>query len=328
MNVLEKWEKVGLMNGIKQEHKPSVCVLLENQRIINDRLLSDSETYNSDYRKGLFRRISIPIIRRIWGNSTLWDMVSVQPLLNTTGLTYYKDQYGRIKDREGVCKTRKLHTCIPLITKETATANELSLWMQDGEFNWFLEEGYLHNPLSPIMLDNECDMTLYLSNAISNEIIREVCLDLLNNVVVNQKTWKSPANLTDVIFVEAERITRGTGHSANWLISSPHLIIEMAKSGNFVAIPDYKADVNRIEKVGTLGKINVFVDPKFQIDKILLGYKGDNYTAGYFYCPYICLQEELISEKEMKYGLITSYYKCLNQINYYCGIAWHNHEWA
>jgi hypothetical protein len=78
-----RWEKTGLLEGINDRYERScTAVLLENQRLINE-----VSTGTDDIAQ--FKRISIPLIRRIYPQLIANKIVSVQPLLGPTGLVYY-----------------------------------------------------------------------------------------------------------------------------------------------------------------------------------------------------------------------------------------------
>ena len=79
----QQWSKTGLLEGIKDQYtRSTTAVLLENQRLINE-----TATDTSDISQ--FKRISIPLVRRIYPQLIANKVVSVQPLLGPTGLVYY-----------------------------------------------------------------------------------------------------------------------------------------------------------------------------------------------------------------------------------------------
>ncbi len=78
-----RWSKVGLLDGLNDKFvRQTTAVLLENQRLINE-----VSTDTSDIAQ--FKRISIPLVRRIYPQLIANKIVSVQPLLGPTGLVYY-----------------------------------------------------------------------------------------------------------------------------------------------------------------------------------------------------------------------------------------------
>ena len=79
----KKWSSTKLLDGIQDKYvRSSTAVLLENQRLINE-----VATDTSDIAQ--FKRISIPLVRRIYPQLIANKIVSVQPLLGPTGLVYY-----------------------------------------------------------------------------------------------------------------------------------------------------------------------------------------------------------------------------------------------
>jgi hypothetical protein len=90
-----RWKKTGLLDGIEDRTvRSNTAVLLENQRLINE-----SATDTGDVAQ--FKRISIPLVRRVYPQLIANKIVSVQPLLGPTGLVYYlRFRYG--SDKGGV----------------------------------------------------------------------------------------------------------------------------------------------------------------------------------------------------------------------------------
>jgi len=87
-----RWAQTGLLEGIKDRYvRNATAVLLENQRLMNE-----SSTDTGDVAQ--FKRISIPLVRRIYPQLIANKIVSVQPLLGPTGLVYYlRFRYGSNK---------------------------------------------------------------------------------------------------------------------------------------------------------------------------------------------------------------------------------------
>ena len=78
-----RWNKTGLLEGIDDRFvRQTTAVLLENQRLMNE-----TATDTGDIAQ--FKRISIPLVRRIFPQLIANKIVSVQPLLGPTGLVYY-----------------------------------------------------------------------------------------------------------------------------------------------------------------------------------------------------------------------------------------------
>lgn len=87
-----RWKKTGLLDGISDRTvRNNTAVLLENQRLINE-----AATDTGDVAQ--FKRISIPLVRRVYPQLIANKIVSVQPLLGPTGLVYYlRFRYGSDK---------------------------------------------------------------------------------------------------------------------------------------------------------------------------------------------------------------------------------------
>jgi len=79
----ERWGNWGMLEGIKDKwDAKTTAVLLENQKLMNE-----ASTDTGDIAQ--FKRISIPLVRRIYPQLIANKIVSVQPLLGPTGLVYY-----------------------------------------------------------------------------------------------------------------------------------------------------------------------------------------------------------------------------------------------
>lgn len=77
------WAKTGMLQGIENKFERSTAaVMLENQRLINETMTDTGDVAQ-------FKRISIPLVRRIYPQLIANKIVSVQPLLGPTGLVYY-----------------------------------------------------------------------------------------------------------------------------------------------------------------------------------------------------------------------------------------------
>lgn len=86
--IMRKWEATDLLKGINDPWvKLTTSVLLDNQVHQNKKLLTEAGTDTSDIAN--FKKISIPLIRRVYPQLIANKIVSVQPLLGPTGLVYY-----------------------------------------------------------------------------------------------------------------------------------------------------------------------------------------------------------------------------------------------
>jgi len=107
------------------------------------------------------------------------------------------------------------------------------------------------------------------------------------------------ANLLAIINLASQDIYRTTMRGpGNWLLTSPlvaSLLESAAKLEGGVMPNDAPTNMGRntIEYKGKfMGRYDLYVDPMFPTDEILMGYKGSNaMDAGYIYAPYIPLQQ-------------------------------------
>ena len=87
--LVEKWDKVGLLKGLKdsgaQSSKSNMARLLENQAA---QLLRESSEVGDI--KG-FQNIAFPIVRRVFGGLIANELVSVQPMSLPSGLLFFLD---------------------------------------------------------------------------------------------------------------------------------------------------------------------------------------------------------------------------------------------
>jgi len=116
---------------------------------------------------------------------------------------------------------------------------------------------------------------------------------------------------------------RGPG---NWLLTSPlvaSLLESASKLEGGIAPSDGPSNLgqNSIEFKGKfMGRYDLYIDPMFPTDEILMGYKGSNaMDSGYVYAPYIPLQQlPTIVDPETfqpRKGLLTRYGKVMIQPN-------------
>lgn len=86
--VVGKWEKSGLLEGLKTEReKSTMAVLLENQA---KELLREATTMSGGDVQG-FAAVAFPIVRRVFAGLIANDLVSVQPMSLPSGLVFFMD---------------------------------------------------------------------------------------------------------------------------------------------------------------------------------------------------------------------------------------------
>jgi len=91
--LVSKWEKTGLLEGVKSEVEQSnMSVLLENQaKQLIDEATRTGTSANSEQWAG----VALPLVRRVFAEISAKEFVSVQPMNLPSGLIFYLDfKYG------------------------------------------------------------------------------------------------------------------------------------------------------------------------------------------------------------------------------------------
>ena len=162
-------------------------------------------------------------------------------------------------------------------------------------------------------IDAEAELTALLSEQIAAEIDREILRDLrkgaawnlrwdyngwkrlgTNAVSYTQKDWNQTL-ITTINQVSAQIHKSTLRGGANWIVVSSEVSavfddLEYFHVSN--ASPEQDQYNMGIERVGTLaGRYQVYRDPYFPANTILLGHKGTSLLdTGYIYAPYVPLQ--------------------------------------
>ena len=91
-----KWEKTGLLEGMKDRDQHSMAVLLENQA---QQLLSEATATGTNAGSEEWSGVALPLVRRIFGEIAAKEFVSVQPMNLPSGLIFFMDfKYGTNKN--------------------------------------------------------------------------------------------------------------------------------------------------------------------------------------------------------------------------------------
>jgi hypothetical protein len=87
-----KWEKTGLLEGMKERDQHSMAVLLENQA---KQLLDEATGTGTSAGSEEWSGVALPLVRRIFGEIASKEFVSVQPMNLPSGLIFFLDfKYG------------------------------------------------------------------------------------------------------------------------------------------------------------------------------------------------------------------------------------------
>jgi uncharacterized protein (DUF2164 family) len=94
-----KWEKTGLLEGLKEREQHSMAVLLENQA---KQLLDEATQTGTSAGSEEWSGVALPLVRRIFGEISAKEFVSVQPMNLPSGLVFFLDfKYGSAQGAEG-----------------------------------------------------------------------------------------------------------------------------------------------------------------------------------------------------------------------------------
>jgi len=197
-------------------------------------------------------------------------------------------------------------------------------------------------------LDAEVELTSILSEQIALEIDRELLNDLVNGATAATRYWsRSPGLFVDrttgaevgantaapdftgtvsewyetlvetINDVSAEIHTKTLRGGANFIVCSPQVanILEFTSGFRASVTADVaKGDIGAVKTGNLSKKFDVYVDPYFLKNVILVGRKGSSFLeSGYVYAPYVPLQvtptifgvEDFVPRK----GVMTRYAK-------------------
>ena len=88
----QKWEKTGLLEGLKEREQSQISVLLENQA---KQLLDEATATGTSAGSEEWSGVALPLVRRIFGEIAAKEFVAVQPMNLPSGLIFYLDfKYG------------------------------------------------------------------------------------------------------------------------------------------------------------------------------------------------------------------------------------------
>lgn len=89
----KKWERTGLLEGLKNESERGVmAVMLENQA---QQLVTENSRTGTAANAEQWSGVALPLVRKVFGEISAKEFVSVQPMNLPAGLIFYLDfQYG------------------------------------------------------------------------------------------------------------------------------------------------------------------------------------------------------------------------------------------
>ena len=96
----EKWEKTGLLEGLKGATKSNMGMILENQakQLVVESSQTGGGVAGATFTAGVGEQwagVALPLVRKVFGQIAAQEFVSVQPMNLPSGLVFYLDfQYG------------------------------------------------------------------------------------------------------------------------------------------------------------------------------------------------------------------------------------------
>jgi len=274
-----KWEEIGILEGLQNTyHQLMVGLCLENQRLINETEVY-AHTQDGNNWVNLFGRISIPLVRRVYGNAPFTHWVGMQTKLSIDDYLWALEA-GILAENVIRPKTRRLKTKWPLYNEEKAKTHH-------------------------VRLDYEAEITEQVYLSISDEISREISDDIKNNCVHMQVEIESKS-IIDVLERVGKSFIDSVGRSPNWVICSPSFI----QANDGLTKPVIAGGVYH---AGNLDYLQVYCDELFNDNELLFGYRGDWLDTGYYYMPYVpfTIAPMIINEDGSfpGYGMLSRYAK-------------------
>jgi len=327
-----RWDETlfALLEDVDEKDKNMMESVLNNQRsylenCIKSGRLGNNNEYTLD---GTIGRIVIPMVRRIYDDLPIKNLVGIQPMNGPVGLVYYL-QY-KIEDKPDETDKKALpEKGFPNL--EGTAGRRMTLEVVKGtveagsrklKAGWTLEAAQDLNSMNG--LDIESEMTQALASEVSSEFTNEVINDLkklggepevvkLEGLEADQLLLlecRIRSNCSDI----ARTTRRGAG---NFIVVSLAMATTLSEDKNlqFKHKEDGKFKMSEMLEIGTMDStIRVFA-ADVPTDEILVGYKGGNgeVDTGYIHCPYVPLMSGGVCINPTTYqpvvGLMTRYGK-------------------
>lgn len=268
---MEKWEKTNLLKKLPDNKKGIVAVLLENQRLYNEMITDTGDVAQ-------FKRISIPLVRRIAPGFLAFELASVQPMLGPTSLAYHFEK-NKIVETDMVARTIKMK----------------AVWTYEA----------CQDLRSQFNLDAEAELTAILAQEINLEFDRMLLTDLRNNAALKKTIDYSHiqgeteserfAVVQNYVYDLAAEAQKLYGRPfANKMVVSPEMAkVLLVKEKQDDDIFSFKLGISEAGTFSTdKGDITVFTDPLLPTGAVVMAYRGEHqFDAGYVFSPYIMLSQ-------------------------------------
>jgi hypothetical protein len=97
-----KWNRTGLLEGLGENDKNNMSILLENQAkqlVTETNTIASNSSFTSGGEGENWAGIALPLVRKVFGTIVAKEFVSVQPMNMPSGLVFFLDfQYGNTKN--------------------------------------------------------------------------------------------------------------------------------------------------------------------------------------------------------------------------------------
>jgi hypothetical protein len=195
--------------------------------------------------------------------------------------------------------------------------------------NWTLEAAEDLKVLQNV--DAERELVNLMASEMLAEIDRQILKELIDNAAhranhdfTNDTANNTTGNIIDrnqalamkVKYVSSQIHKTSRVAPANFMVTSPTIAARFEELRGYVPIEvgDNVSMTYGIQAAGYLpgGKLQVFKDPMWPDDLILIGYKGRTFLdSGYFYCPYVPVKTTPViydpKTLQPRRGMITRY---------------------
>lgn len=307
-----------LLEGLEERDIKIIGPLLENE---HNYMLADAAAMGNTNAHNIagFNKLLIPIVRRIFGDMPVRDIVGVQPMTGPVGLVYtlrYRqknEETGEWEDFEAdsfenAALTDNTITAEDLEGKKgkrmtlDVVTNAVEASSRKLQAGWTIEALQDLNAMNG--LDIEAEMTAALADEIRSEFTAAILKDLKALSTVEEIKLKgSYKKQLEALGIHVNRaaneIARKTRRGAgNFMVVSyltGIMLEKLAEKSTMVYAPVPKKErspLSGFEHIGTLnGTIRVYSSLFVESDEVLVGYKGGNgdTDTGYIYAPYMPL---------------------------------------
>lgn len=270
--LIERWDKVGMLQNLHNPRKGFTAVMMENQCLLNERMSDTGDVAQ-------FKRISIPLVYRIASAMKCLDLVAVQPSLRPVSMMYI-GQSNNLKEVEVVCNTKKFKAV------------------------WCYEQ--LQDLRSQHNIDQEKELTAVLAEQIAMEQDRAVIFDIFKGAAVKktiefQNLLGTPDQRVKTAELQFSNTIRELHDlygkpTCNWIVIAPELklILKIKENKQQACCFSSSLAVNEVGiwKMDDENELKVFVDPLMYPGSAVMGYKGEEPSdSGYLLSTYVPLMQ-------------------------------------